>query len=191
MLEPRACPSNSPGTLANAHSLWTDDGQCTLRMLHYPPITRKQLASLPPGSWRAGAHTDWCCITLLFQKMGEKGLECAANPLSSGSTEWAPVDPVEGAIAVNVGDMLGRWSDGKLLSNLHRVRMPEMPPGEGIGEDDVAATGRYSLAFFMQADKNALIKCTKDEPITAADYILGRIKSNFTTPTPSVSLVGG
>jgi isopenicillin N synthase-like dioxygenase len=59
-------------------------------------MTHAQLADLPPGSWRAGAHTDWCCITLLFQKMGETGLECAANP-RSGSTEWAPV---VGSIAI-------------------------------------------------------------------------------------------
>lgn len=91
LLEPRACPSNAPGTLAGSHALWGDDGQCTLRMLHYPPLTKTQLAAVPPGSWRAGAHTDWCCITLLFQKMGQTGLECAANPLSSGGTEWAPV----------------------------------------------------------------------------------------------------
>ena len=28
---------------------------------------------------------------------------------------------VEGGIAVNIGDMLSRWSDGRLYSNLHRL----------------------------------------------------------------------
>ena len=74
------------------------------------------------------AHTDWCCVTLLFQRVGEFGLECAANP-RHGATEWAPVDPVPGGVAVNVGDMLSRWSDGRLLSNLHRVRMPKPKSG--------------------------------------------------------------
>ena len=55
------------------------------------------------------------------------------------------------------------------------------------GEDCPAAPARYSLAFFMQADKSAMIKCTKHEPITAGDYILGRIKSNFTPGTAGVA----
>lgn len=180
LLEPRACPANAPGTLAAAHTLWGDQGQCTLRMLHYPAMTRAQIDALPPGSWRAGAHTDWCCVTLLFQRPGEGGLECAANPRNpSGITEWAPVEPTRGGIAVNVGDMLSRWSDGRLLSNLHRVRMPEVGEGaEGPGGEG-GAPARVSLAFFMQADKDALVECAEHPPITAGDYILGRIKSNF------------
>ena len=106
------------------------------------------------------------------------------------------MDPVEGGIAVNVGDMLSRWSDGRLLSNLHRVRMPEMPAAaanaseeaeNNEGEDFPAAPARYSLAFFMQADKSAMIECTNHDPITAGDYILGRIKSNFKPVTAGVT----
>lgn len=31
----------------------------------------------------------------------------------------------------------------------------------------------------MQADKKAMIECQNSEPITAGDYIVGRIRSNF------------
>ena len=62
-----------------------------------------------------------------------------------------------------------RWADGHVLSNLHRVRMPA---GEECGRP------RQSIAFFMQADKEALIE-SSGETITAGDYILGRIRSNF------------
>ena len=34
-------------------------------------------------------------------------------------------------------------------------------------------------AFFLQADKRALIKSETHDEITAGDYILGRIRSNF------------
>ena len=65
---------------------------------------------------------------MLFQRPGEPGLECAANPratpVGSEAAAWATVDPLAGGIAVNIGDMLSRWSDGRLFSNLHRVRMP-------------------------------------------------------------------
>ena len=110
--------------------------------------------------------------------MGESGLECAGNPLAPGTTEWAAVDPVPGGVAVNVGDMLSRWSDGRLLSNLHRVRMPAPLPAGAPA--DARTPARYSLAFFMQADKGAVIECSGHDPITAGDYILGRIRSNFT-----------
>ena len=175
LLEARACPHLPAGTLANAHTLWADDGQCTLRMLHYPPV--KDVASMPPNYWRAGPHTDWCNATLLFQRPGNEGLECAANPrvMANGGAGWLKVDPVAGGIAVNIGDMLSRWSDDRLLSNLHRVRMPT--PAESN-----PPRSRYSLAFFMQADKKVLIE-SRHGAITAGDYILGRIRSNFAADT--------
>lgn len=169
LLEKRACPQLEPGTLAAAHNLWVEDGQCTLRLLHYPPVPEGNTE----GLWRAGPHTDWACLTLLFMRMGESGLECAANPRAArnGSAGWAPVEPVEGGIAINIGDMLSRWSGGRLLSNLHRVRMPLSVEERG--------RPRYSMAFFAQADKAQVIQTEDGGSITAGDYILGRIKSNF------------
>jgi len=172
LLEPMACPKIKAGTLAGAHTLWADDGQCTMRMLHYPPVEPE---TVPPNYWRAGPHTDWCCCTLLFQRPGNEGLECAPNPKVVDQTSGAPwlkVDPIAGGIAVNIGDMLGRWSDGRLLSNLHRVRMP-------TPEECTPPRSRYSRAFFMQADKHVVIESERTEAITAGDYILGRIRSNF------------
>lgn len=174
LLEPRACPTLEPGTLAESHKLWSHDGQCTLRLLHYMPMDVVTLAKLKASEkqhWRAGPHTDWCCCTLLFQRPGNEGLECAANP-RAGSTQWTAVDPVVGGIAVNIGDMLGRWSDNRLLSNLHRVRLPTPAECE-------PPKPRYSMAFFLQADKHCMLKSETYQPITAGDYILGRIRSNF------------
>lgn len=41
---------------------------------------------------------------------------------------WTPVEPVEGAITINFGRMLTRWTDDKVKATLHRVRAPK--PGE-------------------------------------------------------------
>jgi isopenicillin N synthase-like dioxygenase len=180
LLEGRACPTLQPGTLAGSHTLWGDDGQCTLRFLHYMPMDAASMEKLKASKeqhWRAGPHTDWCCCTLLFQRPGNNGLECAANP-RAGCSQWVAVDPVAGGIAVNIGDMLARWSDDRLLSNLHRVRLP-------TAEECTPPRPRYSLAFFMQADKKSILKSEKHEPITAGDYILGRIKSNFSSSPDS------
>lgn len=140
--------------------------------------TAKQLTTPDKNGrihWRAGAHTDWDCVTLLFQRVGQAGLECMANPrvARQEGARWTPIDPVEGGIAVNIGDMLARWSSGRLYSNLHRVRMP-------TPEECTPPSSRYSIAFFAQADKMALIETDGvHEPITAGDYILSRIQSNF------------
>eukprot|EP00421_Protoceratium_reticulatum_P006283 CAMPEP_0168364852 /NCGR_PEP_ID=MMETSP0228-20121227/4417_1 /TAXON_ID=133427 /ORGANISM="Protoceratium reticulatum, Strain CCCM 535 (=CCMP 1889)" /LENGTH=365 /DNA_ID=CAMNT_0008377617 /DNA_START=40 /DNA_END=1137 /DNA_ORIENTATION=+ len=175
LLEPRACPGLRPGTLAAAHTLWSAEGQCTLRLLHYPALdagaVERLLASGP--YWRAAPHTDWCCCTLLFQRPGNEGLECAGNPREPAkASRWISVDPVPGGVAVNIGDMLARWSGGRLLSNLHRVRMP-------TARECTPPRPRYSMAFFMQADKSCVLRSEKHEPITAGDYILGRIRSSF------------
>ena len=60
---------------------------------------------------------------------GEPGLEVCAGKdttpkeaMQSGL--WVPCDPVPGAITVNIGDALQYWTDGRLKSTFHRVRMP-------------------------------------------------------------------
>ena len=164
--------------IASKHSLWVEnESQCTLRMIHYPPFDSVEEAEdqAKMGYMRAGAHTDWCNVTLLYQRteFGNGGLECAANPRRDGfeNTEWAQIDHTNpGAITVNIGDMLSRWTNGDLLSNLHRVRMPE-------GEE--ALKSRHSMAFFAQADESAVIRAYPgQESLTAKEYILGRIRSN-------------
>jgi isopenicillin N synthase-like dioxygenase len=176
LLEPLACPHLPPGTLAAAHTLWAPGGQCTLRLLHYPPVEAPE--AMPPGYWRAGPHTDWCSVTMLFQRAGEPGLECAANPRVPAHSGWIRVDPVAGGITINIGDMLSRWSNGRVLSNLHRVRMP-------TGAEATPPRSRFSFAFFMQADRETLVVSVGHAPITAGDYILGRVRSNFAPPPGS------
>ena len=175
LLEPKVVPQlNERGVLSGSHTLWAEDGQCTLRLLHYPPAAKESIKELRnAGHWRAGAHTDWDNITLLFQTPDGKGLECCANPrVVTENKYWTEVNPVEGGIAVNIGDMLSRWSDGRLLSNLHRVRLPR-------DEELDPPRSRYSIAYFAQSDKKTLIESKNTEPITAGDYILSRVRSNF------------
>ena len=185
LLEPRATPNVDTGTLSSSHTLWGDDGQCTLRMLHYLPMDVDTLRTLTTPdengriSWRAGPHTDWSNLTLLFQRIGQAGLECCSNPTdSSKERRWTSIDPVENGIAVNIGDMLSRWSHHRLYSNLHRVRMP-------TEKECTPPSSRYSIAYFAQSDQSTLIQSTSDvdPPITAGDYLLSRIKSNFSNTT--------
>ncbi|WP_138464955.1 isopenicillin N synthase family oxygenase [Poseidonocella sp. HB161398] len=157
------------GSFARAHDPESPGYQSTLRLIHYLPMTGAR-----PGDysgWRAGAHTDFDCLTLLHQKTGQGGLQVAPGAEAEAG-EWTSVEPVTGVITCNIGDMLMRWSDDKLLSNPHRVRMPR--PDEYLGP-------RYSMPFFAQANRDVLLQGPEKKypAITAGDYIGERIRANY------------
>jgi isopenicillin N synthase-like dioxygenase len=168
LLEPRACPSLKPGTLAASTQLWGEEGYCGMGIIHYPGETG--VANLDPDVWRFHPHTDLGLITLVFQRPGQSGLECA--DLCSGQGGWLKVEPAPGAITVNVGDMLEYWSDRRLRSNLHRV---VAPPSE-VGQ---MQPPRYSIALHVAADRDVILETESSEPITAAKFVKPGLPERF------------
>ncbi|TFF23218.1 isopenicillin N synthase family oxygenase [Jiella endophytica] len=154
----------------DAHDPLQPDYQSTLRLIHYLPMVGAKPEDFT--GWRAGAHTDFDCLTLLHQKVGQGGLQLCPGREASGELAWTDVEPKPGVVTCNIGDMLMRWSDDRLQSTLHRVRMPR--------EDEYLGP-RYSLPFFCQANKGAMIQGPekKYQPITAHDYLQQRIAANF------------
>jgi isopenicillin N synthase-like dioxygenase len=140
------------------------DGNSVLRLLHYPPVA----ADAPEV--RAGAHEDINLITLLL------GAEEAGLELLDKDGRWLPVKPPEGAMVVNVGDMLQRLTNHVLPSTTHRV---VNPPPERRGH------ARYSMPFFLHPAPDFLIKALpgcvtaedpeREPPITAHDYLGERL----------------
>jgi isopenicillin N synthase-like dioxygenase len=140
------------------------DGNSVLRLLHYPPVTEDA------PNVRAGAHEDINLITLLL------GAEEAGLELLDKDGEWLPVKPPEGAMVVNVGDMLQRLTNHVLPSTTHRV---VNPPVERRGHS------RYSMPFFLHPAPDFLIKALpqtvtatnpeREPPITAHDYLAERL----------------
>lgn len=60
---------------------------------------------------------------------GEVGLEvCAGKGTTTKEAVktglWHTCDPVAGTIIINIGDALQYWSDDRLKSTFHRVRVP-------------------------------------------------------------------
>ncbi|XP_031407499.1 gibberellin 3-beta-dioxygenase 1-like isoform X2 [Punica granatum] len=85
------------------------------------PCTALQLNSYPscPDPARAmglAQHTDSFLLTVLHQVSGINGLQV----LKEGAG-WVRVVPLEGALVVNVGDMLHIMSNGLFPSVLHRA----------------------------------------------------------------------
>ena len=142
------------------------DGNSILRLLHYPPIPADA------EGVRAGAHEDINLITLLLGAE-EAGLEL----LDRDTGRWLSIKPPEGAMVVNVGDMLQRLTNHVLPSTTHRV---VNPPPERRGHS------RYSMPFFLHPAPDFLIETlpatiTPDNPdryptpITAHDYLHERL----------------
>ena len=144
-----------------------EDGNSVMRLLHYPPV--------PPeaeGAIRAAAHEDINTITLLL------GAEEAGLELLSRDGRWLPVSPPEGALAVNIGDMLQRLTNNVLKSTTHRV---VNPPPERRGHS------RYSMPFFLHFRSDFPIETLPNcitperpnaypEPITADEYLQERLR---------------
>ncbi|KAJ8613214.1 hypothetical protein MRB53_037080 [Persea americana] len=156
-----------------AHDVTKDDSLTVLRCLHYHDITGQ---TFPDNYWRAGAHTDFDVLTLLFQRPGEGGLEVCpgreANTSFGWGDTWYPVEPEEGAIVCNIGDMLMYISDDKYKSNFHRVRTPK------VGENQKP---RYSMAYFNQASKSTVVKGNTGlyPELTGEEFIAQAMKRNY------------
>ncbi|KAF2098251.1 Clavaminate synthase-like protein [Rhizodiscina lignyota] len=128
-----------------------------LRLLHYPPIPAASLED--QSAARMPAHTDWGTITFLFQD------ECGGLEVQTADGDYVQAEPVEGAIVMNIGDCLMRWSNDKLKSNMHRVTLP--PAEDRYTGKDRMTRARYSIPYFVVPDETAPIK-TLEECITQA-----------------------
>lgn len=153
------------------------DQQChNLRLLSYPSVKRSLLNA--EGTGRAGAHSDYGTLTLLFQdQVG--GLE-VQNPHTK---VYHPATPIPDTIVINVGDLLSRWSNDVLRSTLHRVVSPPPTPS-----DPDTVPGRQSIAFFSNPNFDAEIACLptckgtegeKYEVVTTEEYIVGRLRMTY------------
>ena len=109
----------------------------TLRMVRYPAHP----AGADERTFGAGAHTDWGAITILAQD-AHGGLE-----VQMPGGQWVQAAPIEGCFVVNLGDMIPRWTNGRYLSNPHRVRNLHS-----------AGQPRYSIPFFYEPDYFARIE---------------------------------
>lgn len=142
----------------------------TLRLLHYPP-----LATPPkPRQIRAGAHSDYGTLTLLFQD-DVGGLE-----VMNRQGNWISAPSVPDAVLINTGDLMERWSNDVFRSTQHRVGLPSA---------EKAMCDRYSIAFFCQPDAEAEIACLptcqseenppKYPPIKSGEYLLSRLQATY------------
>ncbi|TKY55476.1 1-aminocyclopropane-1-carboxylate oxidase [Spatholobus suberectus] len=139
-----------------------------LRLLHYPG----ELGS-DEQIYGASPHSDYGMITLLMTD-GVPGLQICKEKFKQPQV-WEDVSHVEGALIVNIGDLMERWTNCLYRSTLHRV----MPTGKE----------RYSVAFFFDPPSDCVVECFESccsesspprfPPIRSGDYLNERFRLTY------------
>lgn len=154
---------------------FVDIGDNTLRLLHYPAV-KADVFQINPGQVRAGEHSDYGSITLLFQD-SRGGLQ-----VKSPTGQFVDATPIPGTVVVNAGDLLARWSNDTIKSTIHRVVEP--PKKEGVEYPP-----RYSIAYFCNPNFRSHIEAIpgtfaseeekKYEGINSGDYLVQRLTATY------------
>jgi isopenicillin N synthase-like dioxygenase len=119
--------------------------------------------TVEPDQLAMGAHTDCGIVTVLWADR-VPGLEIHAV-----DGEWHPVRPAGGALLVNLGDAIARWTNEEWISTMHRVAAPRI---NGV------LVPRRSAAYFHDGNVDALIEClpscvSADNPARYAPVTVG------------------
>ncbi|WP_170335981.1 isopenicillin N synthase family dioxygenase [Ruegeria arenilitoris] len=133
-----------------------------LRLLHYPP----QPPKAPDDLFGSAPHKDFGFLTLLAQD------DVGGLQVQTPAGHWVDAPPIEGAFVVNVGDMLHRLSNGRLLSTPHRV---------------INASGRerYSVPFFFDPHVSAVIAplpetgIARFEPLNFGEFLRNELEASY------------
>lgn len=120
---------------------FTDHSVDVLRMNNY---------ALEPGAVELdgeltgmGAHTDYGIVTVLWAD------QVAGLQVLGHDGAWNDVLPADGALLVNLGDLMARWTGERWMSTVHRVKPPVV---EG------RIRRRRSAAYFHDGNIDALIE---------------------------------
>ncbi len=143
--------------------------------------------ALPEGEIRIsgdmtgmGAHTDFGILTILWADQ-VPGLQ-----VLSADGVWHDVQPADGALLINLGDAMARWTNDRWRSTVHRVDPPIV---------DGQIIRRRSAAFFFDGNYDAVIEAlpgtlTPGEvgypPITIAENIAAKVAGLKGATAPDV-----
>lgn len=129
-----------------------------------------------------GAHSDFGILTILWADQ-VPGLQVLAR---DGS--WHDVQPADGALLINLGDAMARWTNDRWMSTIHRV---DPPVRNGTIQR------RRSAAFFFDGNHDAVLEALPGtlapgevgyEPITVADNIAMKVAGLRTGVAPRATL---
>ena len=110
------------------------DSQFSFRLSHYPPVKAEA------NQFGIAPHTDSNFMTFLAQT------EVPGLQVRMPSGDWLDVPYIPGSFAVNSGDIMKRWTNGRFKSTPHRA---------------VPSVGRhrYAIPFFLGPNSDQRIEC--------------------------------
>jgi len=119
------------------------------------------------------AHADVSVFTILSHDTASGAAGAAALQMLTPDGQWEAVPSVPGTFLVNLGQIMQRWSNGRLRATIHRV----VPPVGQVG------TKRQTITFFQllnyDASVSVLPECgtgeVKYEPLTVAEWTTKRL----------------
>ncbi len=165
---------------ADYFARFIDRSPSALRAINYP----EQTQAPEPGQLRAGAHTDYGTLTILRQEAGRAGLEVH----DAASDAWLPIPPAEGALVINIGDLMARWTNDRWTSTLHRVVNPDAVAGSTA----TSSQRRQSMPFFHNANYAAIVEALptcvpageqpRYEPVMAGPHLAGKTTRSVAAP---------
>lgn len=160
------------GLPAGYFERFTDHSLNVLRMNNYA-LPEGERVELDGDLIGMGEHTDFGIVTLLWAD-DVKGLQ-----VLDADGGWHDVSPLPGALLINFGDLMARWTNERWRSTLHRVKPPVV---------DGTIRRRRSAAFFLDGNHDALIAALPGSvaegeaplypPITVAEHIDAKLRGS-------------
>ncbi|MEU7578655.1 2-oxoglutarate and iron-dependent oxygenase domain-containing protein [Streptomyces sp. NPDC041068] len=127
-----------------------------------------------PGQFRIGPHTDFGLLTLLDRQTGKGGLQVHDEESGWRDAPWEP-----GAITLNIGDLMARWSGDRWRSGRHRV-LP--PPADAPREELTSLVYFHSCAPDTSVESlPAPIGRRAYTPVRAGVYLQSKMRSIYAT----------
>ncbi|MEP3786401.1 2-oxoglutarate and iron-dependent oxygenase domain-containing protein [Ascidiaceihabitans sp.] len=128
------------------------------QLVYYPAMTEDDRMAQRFG---AAAHSDFGALTILKQD------DVGGLQVQNLAGEWINAPPLPGTFVCNIGDLLERWSNGRLVSTKHRVL-------------NSSGRSRYSVPIFFDP--------ASQTPIDPADF--GAVDPNYTVVTAGEHIAG-
>lgn len=134
-----------------------------------------------------------CCSTkgqYVCMKAGDGGLQ-----LLNSKGVWQEVSVPRGALLVNLGSLLTRWTNGRWKSTLHRVTNPNQSKfdthkisSSSPHSSQTPSTRRFSLAYFHKVNLDAVVS-PRDFPSCIPKQVLhGDLGDGLPPPVRAMDL---
>ena len=136
------------------------------QLVYYPALDAADVAAQRFG---AAEHSDFGVLTILQQD------DLGGLQVRNRSGDWIEALPIENTFVCNIGDLLERWTNGRLVSTPHRVL-------------NRSGRSRFSIPIFCDPASDAVIDPRDFDPaadidtlppIAAGAYIAGKNRRNF------------